>query len=596
MASLGYFRRSNNGSSRTAFVFNDLGGVDDGSAAELVSIQNDMDNLSISKRLAKNLSQKLNKKKMMKKCSGSLEDLESGDGLVSSSGCLSFYVKSTGCKVGACEDLDINCRGRLISVEDCKPGKSIVENAITLPEKLWRKGSRKDKGIEQCPSSSAPPIISLPDDVLEMILVILPWTSLIAARRVCRKWRCVTGTTHFMQRRSEGSYLRPCLFLFGITRNGFNGGEIHALDVSLDQWHRSSHNSLKNCSMFSVASIGTDVYIVGGCSSASSSSSLERSSKKTLKEVLVFSPIKGSVHKAAPMKEPRSEPILGVFQTTSGWNILHSQIQRHGRTQPKTHTGGNSDVYDDPHRFSLRRQLGDAVHDTENLLQPNRKLDYPTKQRKSQFSFALICVGGHGSWDEPLDSGEIYDPITNRWVEIARLPAAFGPVCSGTVCNCVFYVYSETDQLAGFDLEKGCWMMIQVPRPPPRLLDYYPKLVSCQTRLFMLCVSWCDHDGLLYRREKAVRKMWELDLKSHSWSEVSRHPDAPMDWNASFVSDQNMIYGVEMFRIFGQVLDFVTACNVSDSEIKWNRVSRKHAAHEAGASSCITKSMLVVNL
>ncbi|KAI0510415.1 hypothetical protein KFK09_011016 [Dendrobium nobile] len=213
----------------------------------------------------------------------------------------------------------------------------------------------------------------------------------------------------------------------------------------------------------------------------------------------------------------------------------------------------------------------------------------PALVRNIQSKFALISVGGHGSWDEPLDSGEIYDPINNRWVEIARLPADFGPVCSGTVCNCMFYVYSETDKLAGFDLEKGCSMMIQVHRPPLRLPDYYPKLVSCQTRLFMLCVSWCDYDGLLNRREKAVRKMWELDLKSHAWSEVSRHLDAPMDWNASFFADQNKIYGVEMFRIFGQVLDFVTACNVSDSEIKWSTISRKHAAHEADASSCITK-------
>lgn len=596
MASLGSCRRSNS-SSRTALVFNDLGGVDDGSRAEIPSIQNDMDNLSVSKRLARNLSQKLKKKKK-KKCSESFEDeeVESDDGLVSSSGCLGFYVKSTGCKVGACEDLDINCRGRLIFSEECKPGKSIVENAIALPEKLWRKGSRKDKGIERCPSSSAPMIL-LPDDVLEMILVMLPWTSLIAARRVCRKWRCITDTTHFLQRRSEGSYHRPCLFLFGITRNGFNGGEIHALDVYLDRWRRSSHYALRNRSLFSVASIGTDVYIVGGCSSlASSSYSLERSSKKTLKEVLVFSPIKGSFLVAAPMKEARSEPILAVFEVTLSCNIFHSEIRRHGRTQLKKHTGGNSDVYEDPHRFSLRRQLRDALQETENLLQPNRKLTCPTKQRNIQSKFALISVGGHGSWDEPLDSGEIYDPVTNRWVEIARLPAAFGPVCSGTVCNFMFYVYSETDKLAGFDLEKGCWMLIQVPHPPPRLPDYYPNLVSCRTRLFMLCVSWCDHDGLLNRREKAVRKMWELDLKYHSWSEVSKHPDAPMDWNASFVTDQNKIYGVEMFRIFGQVLDFITACHVSDSEIKWNRISRKHAAHEADASSCITKSMLVVNL
>lgn len=556
---------SSSSRSKTNLMLNDESGVDG-------------ENLSVSRRLARNLSQKLKKKK---KCGERLEDTESDGGMASPSGCLSFHVKGSGCRVGSCEDLDLNFRRRLSFMEDCKPGKSTIENAVSLPEKLWRKGSRKDKGTEPWPPSLAS-MISLPDDVLEMILSMLPWTSLMAASSVCRKWRSLIGTNHFMQKRSEGSYQKPCLFLFGITRNGFNRGEIHALDISLDQWSQSSHDELKNRFLFSVVSIGTDVCIVGGCWVYSSS----RSPKKSLKEVLVFSPIKGSFHEAAPMNEGRTEPVLGVFEVSSNCKIFHSQ------PQPKARASGNSDVYGDPHKFSLRRRLRDAHCNSEDLLQPNAD---SITCRKSPSNVAMIAVGGHGSLDEPLDSGEIYDPITNRWVEIARLPEAFGPVCSGTVCNSIFYVYSEADKLAGFDLENGFWTMIQVSHPPLHLPDYHPKLVSCKNRLFLLCVSWCMRDGSV-RREKAARKMWELDLKYQSWNEVSRHPDAPMDSNAFFVADQKKIYGVEMFRIFGQVLDFVTACDVSDGEFKWNRVTRKHAAHEADALSCITKSMLVVNL
>ena len=51
-----------------------------------------------------------------------------------------------------------------------------------------------------------------------------------------------------------------------------------------------------------------------------------------------------------------------------------------------------------------------------------------------------------------------------------------------------------------------------------------------------------------------------------------------------------------MFKIFGQVLDFLTMCDVCDAEMKWSHISRNHATHELDASSCMTKSMAVLHL
>ncbi|KAG0497888.1 hypothetical protein HPP92_002579 [Vanilla planifolia] len=93
-----------------------------------------------------------------------------------------FPRKAGGCRVGSCEELDKRCKRRFSSAEDCKNGKSIIENAIAMSEKFWRKGSRKEKGAEQSPLVESYPAFSLPDDALEMILVRLPWSSLLAAR------------------------------------------------------------------------------------------------------------------------------------------------------------------------------------------------------------------------------------------------------------------------------------------------------------------------------------------------------------------------------------------------------------------------------
>lgn len=81
-----------------------------------------------------------------------------------------------------------------------------------------------------------------------------------------------------------------------------------------------------------------------------------------------------------------------------------------------------------------------------------------------------------------------------------------------------------------------------------------------------------------------------------NWYEVSVHPDAPMDWNAGFIADGNLIFGIEMFKIFGQVLDFFTVCDVSDMGMKWSHISRNHVTRELDASSCMTKSMAVLHL
>lgn len=79
---------------------------------------------------------------------------------------------------------------------------------------------------------------------------------------------------------------------------------------------------------------------------------------------------------------------------------------------------------------------------------------------------------------------------------------------------------------------------------------------------------------------------------------MSQHPDAPLDWNAIFVADEEKIFGVEMFKIFGQMLDFVTVCRVSGSKpMGWERVSRMQMAmQEIDPSSCLTKTAVVVHL
>ncbi|KAF5943198.1 hypothetical protein HYC85_020840 [Camellia sinensis] len=569
------------------------------------SLCRDFEALSLSRRLLRSFSQKFKKK------NHSVEgEEEEDDARGISLGCLTLYGRGGGCKVGAdtSEEFgDPSGRRRSSASEEGKGYTALCGTEDTTVdcfsygvEKFWRRNNRKVLELEESQQNSRMHVF-LPDDILEMCLVRLPLTSLMNARLVCRKWRNLTTTPRFMQMRREGLYQSPWLFVFGVVNDGYCSGEIHALDVSLNQWHRLDAEVLKGRFLFSVASVLDDIYIVGGCSSLTNYGKLDRSSFKTHKGVLVFSPITRSWHKVASMKHARSKPVLGICEISSDCLIIRNQQNRQERRFSKSRVGGASDVYEDPHRVSVRRQFRSALDETDVSLLPNVK-PYKFVQKgdhsntKDCKRCVLIAVGGLGSWDEPLDSGEIYDPVSNKWMEIQRLPVDFGVVCSGVVCNGMFYVFSETDKLAGYDTERSYWVRIQTCPSPPRVHEYYPKLISCNGRLFMLSVSWCEGDGQIGRRNKAVRKLWELDLMHLSWTEVSTHPDAPMDWNAAFIADRNLIFGVEMFKIFGQVLDFLTMCDVSDERMTWSHVSRNHATHELDASSCMTKSMAVLHL
>ncbi|XVE69590.1 hypothetical protein DITRI_Ditri10aG0002800 [Diplodiscus trichospermus] len=570
------------------------------------SLRQDFEALAVSKRLVRSVSQKLRNRNH--RSEGEEEDKARGVSL----NCLTLYGRGGGCKVGADTGEEFgepSSRRRSSASEEGKVYKSICSTednnfdcfSYGVKEKFWKKNSRKDLELED-PVENSRMHIFLPDDILEMCLVRLPLTSLMNARLVCKKWRHLTTTPRFLQMRREGSYQNPWLFLFGAVKDGYCSGEIHALDVSQDQWHRIGADILRGRFMFSVASIQDDVYIVGGCSSLTNFGRVDRSSFKTHKSVLVFNPLTKSWRKVSSMRYARSMPILGISEVSSDFLIIQSHQNRHDRRFPRSRVGWVSDVYEDPHRLSLRRQYRNAFDENEPSLLPNRKSGKFMRQRSEQSNtkgckrFVLIAIGGLGSWDEPLDSGEIYDSLSNKWAEIQKLPIDFGVVCAGVVCNGMFYVCSENDKLAGYDIERGFWIGIQTSTFPPRVHEYYPKLVSSNGRLFMLSVSWCEGDGQIGQRNKAVRKLWELDLMYLTWTEVSVHPDAPMDWNPAFVADRNLVFGVEMFKIFGQVLDFFTVCDVSGMEMNWNHISRNHMAHELDASSCITKTMVVLHL
>lgn len=569
------------------------------------SLSEDFESLSVSKRLVRSVSQKLRKRNIK----GGREEDSSGKGV--SLRCLTLYSRGGGCKVGADtgdEFGDSNSRRRSSASEEgngykpiCGPEKTNVDCfSYGVKEKFWRKYNRKNSGLEFVSSSSRMHIF-LPDDILEMCLVRLPLTSLMNASLVCKKWRSLTTTPRFLQMRREGSYQNPWLFLFGAVKDGLCSGEIHALDVSQSQWHRIDADFLKGRFMFSVASIPDDIFIVGGCSSLANFGKVDRSSFKTHKGVMIFSPLTKSWRKISSMKHARSIPILGVSEVSVDFSTCHVHQSLQDRRIPRSRVGGVSEVYEDPHKLSMRRQDRTALNENDALSFQIRKSYKVIRQRnnhstsKGSKRFVLIAVGGLGSWDEPLDSGEIYDSWSNKWSEIQRLPSDFGIACSGVVCGGMFFVYSETDKLAAYNIERGFWIAIQTSPFPPRVHEYYPKLVSCDGRIFVLSVSWCEGDGQIGRRNKAVRKLWELDLMYLTWTEISVHPDAPMDWNAVFVGSKNLIFGVEMFKIFGQVLDFFTVFDVS-AKANWSHVSRKYVTHELDASSFLNKSLAVLHL
>uniref|UniRef100_A0A0A9FK18 F-box domain-containing protein n=1 Tax=Arundo donax TaxID=35708 RepID=A0A0A9FK18_ARUDO len=524
--------------------------------------------------------------------------------------CLGLPLGAAGCRVCACDEMDSAAaapRRRPAGNDDDEEGEDAAVQCFS-----WKKGAAAAAATAHRPSgagrdavvveaAAAASLAVLPDDVMEMVLCRLPLASLLAARCVCRRWRDLTVAPQFLRmRREEGPRRTPWLFLFGIEGDvGWGAAPapapaVHALDVAAHRWRPAGAGGLKGRFLFSVAGVRDDLYVVGGRSGGSDAGKV-----KIHKGVLVFSPLTSSWRKAAPMRTARSRPVLGVFEMSATCSILHARAEKHVRRAAKSRLGGASAVYEDPHRLSLRRlQLRDMLNEDTDSTEPASSHGKFARQKEDggQPRLAIVAVGGRGHWDEPLVSGEIYDPLINKWVEIAGFPTDVGLACSGVVCGRMFYVYCESDMLVAYHLDEGSWVVVQTSRPPPRLRDYGPTLVCCVSRLFMLCVSWCDRHLPENRREKVVRKLFELDLSSLQWVEASAHPDAPMDPNAAFAVGQDRIYAVEMFRIFGKVLDFVTDCQISDTEQKWSRIGRENAATEAEAMSCRLKSMAVLHL
>ncbi|KAL1189334.1 F-box/kelch-repeat protein [Cardamine amara subsp. amara] len=426
------------------------------------------------------------------------------------------------------------------------------ENA-RLKDMFWRKNTIK---YLMDLANGTQKHILIPDDIMEMCLMRLPLTSLMRSHLVCKKWRYMATTQRFLQQRRENSFRTPWLFLFGALQNRSSTGEIHGYDLSQDRWHRIEADLLKGRFMYSVTSIHEELYIIGGVSR-------DRRSYKFHRGILVFRPLTKSWRKIASMKHSRSHPIVGTWEVTSEFSTILTQ-----KNQQAERVGGESD----PHKLSQNGNRNDRKR------------------------FVLIAIGGTGWLDDPLKSGEIYDSATDTWSEIQRLPMDFGVVSCGIICNGIFYVYSKKEKLSGYDIERGFWIGIQTSPIPSRIRDFHPKLVSCNQRLFMLSVLWCDQgDGEIGMRNKSVRKLLELDLVNLTWTEVSVHPDAPMDWEAAYVSDQNILMGVEMCTVFGQVLGFFTVCDMSRKEVSWRRVSRKQLIQKF-TQSCTNKTIALLHL
>lgn len=472
----------------------------------------------------------------------------------------------------------------------------------------------------------------LPDDLLEMCLARTPFITLTRARLVCRKWKVLTMSSHFLAIREKFCTRKPWLLLFGLSKDSISTGQIHAWDPTSDSWHSIRTDMLSGRLLFSVASLNSLVYVIGGCSSLPNRNGRpDKSTVKMLKAVLAYNPVTGSWKKVSSMGTARAMAVTGVFETRHGQVVRsissrsfgscrYEEFERRWKacnTIECNNSGmlGNISCHREEQGMHEDGRLAARGSDISSVLFHTDQL--PTRcdicalgeirhecDRSSNDTdgYKLIVVGGHDTCNEPLFSAEVYDPSTNTWRDIAKLPAEHGITCAGVVCNGLFYAYSETDKLAAYDFDLNLWTSIQVTNNLTRLHEYIPKLVTCNGKVFLLGVAWGDREGENTsggdgsRLEKAIRMLWELNPSSQSWLEISMHPDAPLDWNAVFVSEGDQIFGIEMFKIFGQVLDFVTVCDLSGSQVTWKRVSRLGVTNDVDVSSCISKSAVVVQL
>ncbi|XP_078448438.1 F-box/kelch-repeat protein At5g42350-like [Wolffia australiana] len=212
--------------------------------------------------------------------------------------------KGAACRVGACEDC--------IVVGECQKPRGRASET----------GRSKD-------SEEIVPARQLPDDLLELCLLRLPFRSLHSARLVCKKWLQVTTSQPFLRRRSGDFARSSWLFLFCL--NG-GQGELHAFDTCLRQWRAVRADLLVGRFLYSVAAAGGEIYAVGGRSSGA----------RTRRGVVVFSPLAGRWRRAPPMRIPRAEPVLCVLETAEARFLLIAAGGRGGEGEPLD----SAEIYD----------------------------------------------------------------------------------------------------------------------------------------------------------------------------------------------------------------------------------------------------------
>ncbi|KAL2603074.1 hypothetical protein R1flu_017212 [Riccia fluitans] len=350
---------------------------------------------------------------------------------------------------------------------------------------------------------------ALPDDILEMLRVLArtPFVSLMRTKAVCKKWE--SSFLNFPFSSAEGAHLLSgalAVPLRASPRWCLSGGNSGFGSNCQQMAHNKGREPLTGRLLYSVTAVSSSIYVVGGCSTNASRGSTrsEKSTVRTLKSVeYVHSPY-WVLEEEEFKTRRRTCRVRGNGERSGGTNQRLSEQYREGRFS-------KHEVPETPWSNSRRDRLS-----------------------KEQRRFGLIAVGGHGKWTEQLDSAEIYDPLTDRWREIASLPVDHGAPCAGVVCKNAFYVYSQSNKLAAYDLDHEHWRSIRVSQGPPRLLDYAPRLVSCKDRVFLFGVAWgVVADG---GHEMASRKIWELchEPTFVGWVKVSQHPDAPLDRNAIF--------------------------------------------------------------
>lgn len=404
-------------------------------------------------------------------------------------------------------------------------------------------------------------IFLLPDDILELCLDRLPLEGLKNARLVCKKWSSFITIARLLQIK-DCRYQNLWLFVFGALIQPFcydaHVSMIHALDLSRNQWHSIDADFLKGRSMFSVASIHDGIIIAGGKSYFGH----VVGSIKELNEVKFFNAVTKTWHNMPSMKYSRSYPLLGVIE----------------------------DSIIPYNKYSSFRRMAIACKFIRQ-----RKSDHSTTS--SNFitrSFLLIAIGR--TKNESLYRGEIYDSLTNKWTDIQSLPLDFGGVCSGTVCKSKFYVCTRNEKIAAYDIERGFWIAIQTSPPLPFHVyanPYHPHLVSFNGRLFVISSCFWNE------QHSMVRKLFELDLMDHTWTEISVQPDAVTNGkNEVFVADEkNLIFGIETFQGEGQITDNFTVCDLSKSnDVNWNNISMKNIDPRPDVKPMWIRSMAVVHV